>query len=63
MQFNEILPFILPLLILQLGLAIYCLMDLYKREKTRGPKWMWALIILLGELVGPVVYLVWGRQE
>jgi len=59
----EILPYIIPILLLQLALAIYALVDLAKREKTRGPKWMWAIIILFGELIGPVVYLVWGREE
>lgn len=60
---QEIIPFLIPLIILQLGLAIYCLIDLKKRAATRGPKWMWVIIIVLGELLGPIVYLVYGRIE
>mgnify|MGYP001109616067 CR=1 FL=1 len=62
-QLQEILPFLIPLVILQVVLVIIGLIDLSKRQKTRGPKWMWALIILLGELWGPVVYFIFGRGE
>jgi len=59
----DYLPYLIPLLLLQLGLAIFCLIDLARRNRTRGPKWMWAIIIILGELIGPLVYLLIGRQE
>jgi DMSO reductase anchor subunit len=59
----KILPLLIPLILIQLGLMAFCLVDLARREHTRGPKWMWALIIILGELIGPIVYLVVGRQE
>jgi Phospholipase_D-nuclease N-terminal len=57
------LLFLIPLVLLQLGLMIFCLVDLARREKTRGPKWLWAIIIVLGELLGPVVYLLVGRED
>ena len=57
------LPFLVPILLLQLILMIVALVDLSRRERTRGPKWMWALIIILGELLGPILYLVLGREE
>jgi hypothetical protein len=61
---RQALPFLIPILILQLGLMVFCLVDLSKREHTRGvPKWMWALIIILGEMVGPIIYLLLGRRE
>ncbi len=63
-QLTRFLPFIIPLVILQLILMIVALIDLSKREKIRWlPKWVWAIIIILGELVGPIVYLVVGREE
>ncbi len=61
---RQALPFLIPILLVQLGLMVYCLVDLSKHEHTRrGPKWMWALIIILGELVGPIIYLLLGREE
>lgn len=59
----RLLPLLVPILLIQLGLMAYCLVDLVRRERTLGPKWMWALIVIFGELLGPVVYLVVGRKE
>lgn len=60
---RDYLPFLIPVILLQLGLMIFALVDLIRREKTRGPKWLWAIIIVLGELLGPIVYLLLGREE
>ena len=62
-QIRALLPFLIPILVLQLGLIVVALIDLARRERTRGPKWMWALIILFVNLIGPIVYFVLGREE
>jgi hypothetical protein len=61
--FMKYLPLLIPLIVLQLGLQIWALVDLARREATNGPKWLWALIIIIGELLGPVVYFIAGRKE
>jgi len=62
--FTEILPFFIPLLILQLALMIVALVDLIKRQRVRGGnKVLWALVIVLVNIIGPVVYLIFGREE
>ena len=60
---QDILPFLIPLVLLQLVLIVVGLNDLSKRQKTRGPKWMWVLLIFLGQLWGPIVYFIFGRGE
>ena len=62
-QLKELLPFLIPLIIIQYGLLIAALIDLARREKTNGPKWMWALVILLIGMIGPIVYFFVGRDE
>jgi hypothetical protein len=57
------LPYVIPIIVIQLILMVVALLDLSKRERTKGPKWMWALIIILGELLGPILYFVLGREE
>jgi len=62
-KFLEFLPYIIPLVLLQLTLMIVALVDLIRREKTKGPKWVWALVIILGELIGPIIYFIFGRED
>jgi hypothetical protein len=57
------LPLIAPLVLIQLVLMAAALLDLRRREKTRGPKWLWILIIIFGEMVGPIAYFAAGRLE
>lgn len=59
----KLLPLLIPIVLLQLVLMVVALVDLVRREKTRGPKWLWAIIIVLGELLGPIIYLIVGRVE
>ena len=62
-EIMKYLPLIIPLFVIQLGLMIAALVDLIKREKTRGPKWMWVLIVLFVKMIGPIVYFVVGRED
>ncbi|MHB1357579.1 MAG: PLD nuclease N-terminal domain-containing protein [Anaerolineae bacterium] len=58
------LPFIVPLVVIQLGLMLYALLDLVRRERAKHlPKWLWALIVLFGQLLGPLAYLILGRED
>ena len=60
---NELLPLLIPVILLQIALMVVALVDLVRRERTRGPKWAWALVIVFINLIGPVVYLLFGRGE
>jgi hypothetical protein len=57
------LPLLIPVALLELGLMVAALLDLVKREQTRGPKWMWILIVVLVNIFGPIAYFLLGRQE
>jgi len=57
------IPYIIPIVLIQLGLMAFALMDLIRRERTKGPKWMWAIIIVAVNIIGPVVYLLAGKDE
>jgi hypothetical protein len=60
---GPLIPYLIPILVLQLGLVIFALYDLSRRERVNGPKWVWALVILLGQLVGPILYFTIGRRD
>jgi uncharacterized membrane protein YhaH (DUF805 family) len=59
----QFIPYLIPVLIIQLVLIVIALIDLVKREHTRGPKWLWAIIIILVNFIGPIVYFVVGRKD
>lgn len=53
-----------PLFTLYAAVVIGSLWDLSKRRRTRYlPKWAWALVILFINTIGPVCYLVLGREQ
>ncbi len=57
------LPLLIPIILLQYTLLIIAIVDLLKRERTKGPKLLWGVIILFVSLIGPVVYLIFGRED
>lgn len=54
---------IAPILIIQFVLMAIAIFDLVKFEKTNGPKWVWLIIILVLNIVGPILYFVIGRRN
>ncbi|MCP4416882.1 MAG: PLDc_N domain-containing protein [Chloroflexi bacterium] len=60
---TEYLPLLIPIIIINLALIIFALIDLSRREQTRGPKWIWVLVILFVNMVGPIIYFLVGREE
>jgi hypothetical protein len=60
---SSLIPLLIPIVLLQIGLMAFALVDLNRRERTKGPKWIWALVIIFVNLIGPIVYLVIGREE
>ncbi|MGC8717478.1 MAG: PLD nuclease N-terminal domain-containing protein [bacterium] len=55
---------LLPILIIQVGLQVFALVDLVRRpkEEIKGPKVLWGIVILAFQMLGPMVYLVFGRR-
>jgi len=62
-KLQQYIPYLIPVLVIQLVLMISALVDLIRREHTRGPKWIWVLVILFVNYIGPIIYFVAGRKE
>lgn len=61
---RTLLMALIPILLIQFGLQIYALFNLYKRKKVRwDKKWIWLIIILGFNMVGPIVYFVLVGEE
>lgn len=62
-ELQPYLPLLIPLVLLQLGLTVAALVDWARRKRTRGPRWLWLLIILGVSTIGPLIYLLAGKVE
>ncbi len=56
---------VVPFLIIQVGMMLFALYDLFQEDRrVRGDsKAMWALIIFLVNVIGPLIYFFVGRDE
>jgi hypothetical protein len=61
----SLLLILLPLVLIELGLVVFSLVDLFKPERRviGNSKLVWALVILLVATIGPIVYLLAGRKQ
>ena len=62
-ELMRLLPLIAPLVVIQLGLLVAGLVDLIRRQSTRGPKWAWGIAIVAFSILGPLAYFLFGRGE
>jgi len=65
MPLSEILPLLIPLAVLQLILVIAGIYDLTRPDRrVRGDnKLVWGLVIVFGQLLGPLLYFLFGRED
>ncbi len=61
----SLLLVLLPLVVIELGLVVFSLVDLFKPERhvVGNNKLVWALVIVLVGTIGPIVYLLAGRKQ
>jgi hypothetical protein len=62
---GSLLPLLVPLLVVQVVLFLLAVYDLFREE--RRVRWfskpVWACIILLVNVVGPLAYFFFGRED
>lgn len=58
----ELIRLALPVIIIQLGLLIFCIVKLVKDKVKYLPKWLWFIILFLN-IIGPIAYLIFGRER
>ncbi|QKG84719.1 transcriptional regulator [Kroppenstedtia pulmonis] len=54
---------ILPFILIQLILMTVALVDLVPRKHLSGPKWIWVVIIVVANIIGPILYFILGRKD
>ncbi|WP_430787155.1 PLD nuclease N-terminal domain-containing protein [Virgibacillus flavescens] len=54
---------IAPIIVLQLILMAAAITSCVRQEATNGPKWLWILVIIFINILGPILYFVVGRKN
>lgn len=64
-QLNEILPFLIPLIIIQFALLGYTIYHILTHEHyKRGTRTTWMIVSIVGmSFVGPILYFILGKEE
>ncbi len=62
--FKEALPYLIPLLVLEIVLLFVAIIDLDRRRYVTGNnKLVWVLVIVIIGIIGPVIYFIFGRRK
>ena len=63
-ELMEFLPFLIPVIIAELALAITALIHVLRHPNYRfGNKVIWAVVVLIVQFIGPILYFTIGRGE
>ena len=63
-QIREFLPFLIPMIILELGLLGYTLWHILTHKTyKRGNRTLWLIVTIVGmNYVGPILYFILGKE-
>jgi hypothetical protein len=63
-NFQQIIPFLIPIFVIQVGLQIYSIVNLVKRKRVPfNNKLIWGIIILCGGIFGSIIYLIFRGDD
>ena len=64
-ELNEILPFVIPLAVVEFALLGYTLWHILTHKKyKRGNRTLWLIVSLVGmNFIGPILYFVLGKED
>jgi len=61
---QQLIPLLIPLVIIQLTLQVIALVNLSKKEQVRfNNKLIWVLIIVFGNMIGAIMYFIFGGVQ
>ena len=62
---NELLPFLIPLIIAQFILLAFTLRHILTHDNyKRGNRVLWVIVAIVGmEFIGPILYFILGKED
>lgn len=62
--FTTYWPFLVPLIILELGLMLAAVIQVLRHPHYRiGNRAFWLVIVIFIQIIGPIAYFVFGRED
>ena len=64
-EVQELLPFIIPLVIVEFVLLIYTVHHILTHQTyNRGNRVLWMIVAIVGmEFIGPILYFLLGKED
>lgn len=60
----DYLPFLIPVALIELALMVTTLVHILKHPNYKtGSRPLWIIVVLLFQIIGPIVYFVFGKGE
>lgn len=65
MTFQEWLPFLIPLVMVEVVLLGVTLKHIFTHDRYRhGTRLFWVIVVLIGmQFIGPILYFIFGKEE
>ncbi len=65
MNWQDLLPVLIPLLIVELGLLAFTLYHIFTHDQYKhGNRVLWVVIAIVGmQFIGPILYFLLGKEE
>ena len=65
MNLQEMLPFLIPLVIVQFALLGFTLWHVLTHQNyKRGNRMLWLIVVIVGmEFIGPILYFILGKED
>lgn len=65
MEFTEILPFLIPLVIAEIILLVITLRHILTHQHyKRGNRALWLVVVIVGmQFIGPILYFLLGKED
>lgn len=62
---KEIMPFIIPVMILEICLLVYTIRHILKHDTYKhGNRALWLVVTIVGmQFIGPILYFIFGRND
>ncbi len=60
---SEMLPFLIPIIIIEVGLTVAALVHIFTHKTYKyGNRMLWAILSFV-QIIGPILYFVIGRSD